>query len=124
MLIPLVFEPPVRMDVTEDDLEDYTILQDYDDGTFVRIMNRRTSSDAYPSGWRYVMHYGVTDPDEADVPTLEDGTIRRYDNAHEDTKGHEPHVAPNPEPDTIEFSGIVDLHARFWEEVPKPAIAP
>jgi hypothetical protein len=54
--------------------------------------------------------------------TLEDGTIRRYDNAHEDTKGHELHVAPKPEPDRIEFPGMVALWRRFWSEVPKPAI--
>ncbi len=112
------------MDVTAEELEGYAILQEYDDGTFVRIMIRRTTADAYPSGWRYTMHYGVTDPESTAVPTLADGTIRRYDNAHEDTKGHERHVAPDPQPETITFPGIVELHARFWDEVPKPAITP
>jgi len=52
----------------------------------------RTDRDAYPSGWAYKLHYGATEPDPP--RTLDDGTIRRYDNSHEDTKGHELHVAP------------------------------
>lgn len=51
--------------------------------------------------------------------TLEDGTIRRYDNSHERTKGHELHVAPDPEPNRIEFPGMVGLRERFWNEIPK-----
>lgn len=54
--------------------------------------------------------------------TLDDGTIRRYDNSHEDTKGHELHVAPDPEPRSIEFAGMVDLWERFWREIPKSAL--
>jgi len=64
----------------------------YEDGTVVRISVQRTSDAAYPSGWRYTFHYGSLTPSEE---TLEDGTIRRYDNAHEDTKGHELHVVPD-----------------------------
>lgn len=56
--------------------------------------------------------------------TLEDGTIRRYDNAHEATKGHERHVAPDPEPEQIEFPGIEALFERFWDEIPKPPDRP
>jgi hypothetical protein len=60
--------------------------------------------------------------DPAEPPdTLDDGTIRRYDNSHEDTKGHELRVAPDPEPTTIEFPGMVELRDRFWSEIPKEA---
>lgn len=74
-----------------------------EDRTVVRISVRRTSDAAYPSGWRYTFHYGTLTPSEE---TLEDGTIRRYDNAHEETKGHELHVALDPDPRIIEFPGI------------------
>ena len=43
-------------------------------------------------------------------------------NSHEDTKGHELHVAPNPEPEIIEFPGMVELWKRFWSEIPKPEL--
>jgi len=42
-----------------------------------------TDTETYPSGWKYTLHLG----------TLEDLTLVRYDNAHEDTKGHELHTA-------------------------------
>jgi len=42
------------------------------------------------------------------------------DNSHADTKGHELHVAPDPEPEIIEFPGMVALWERFWSEIPKP----
>lgn len=109
---------------TADDLDGHTLQRRYGDGTFVRIAIRRTSSTAYPSGWRYAMHYGAVDPDVVERPTRHDGTIRRYDNSHEDTKGHELHVAPDPEPCTIEFPGMVELYERFWEEVPKQPTGP
>jgi len=48
----------------------------------------------------------------------------RDDNAHEDTKGHELHVAPDPEPEYIEFPGIEELYERFWDEIPKPRFGP
>jgi hypothetical protein len=55
---------------------------------------------------------------EPDPPrTLTDGTIRRYDNAHE------LHVAGQPT-QTIQFPGMVDLYERFWSEVPKSAFDP
>nr|WP_079235203.1 DUF6516 family protein [Halolamina sp. CBA1230] len=81
------------------------------------------------------LHYGATEP--TPPHTLEDGTIRRYlenqrfrrlvetarpfryDNSHEDTKGHELHVAPDPDPDSITFPGMVELWDRFWNEIPK-----
>jgi hypothetical protein len=57
-----------------------------------------------------------------DLPTLDDGVIRRYDNSHEKTKGHELHVAPDPEPQTIAFPGMVSLYERFWDDIPKPRV--
>ncbi|WP_436347954.1 toxin-antitoxin system TumE family protein [Natronorubrum sp. FCH18a] len=109
------------MDPDADDLDGYERANVYEDGTVVRISIRRTSDSAYPSGWRYTFHYGSLTPDEQ---TLEDGTIRRYDNAHEDTKGHEIHVAPDPEPEIINFPGIEELYLRFWDEIPKPKFGP
>ena len=82
---------------------------------------RRTEDEAYPSGWRYTFHYGAL---TAGPETLDDGTIRRYDNAHERTKGHERHVAPDPEPERIEFPGIEELYEQFWDEIPKPRFGP
>jgi hypothetical protein len=46
-----------------------------------------------------------------------------YDNAHENTKGHELHVAGQPT-QTIQFPGMVALWQRFWSEVPKAALDP
>lgn len=101
----------------EDDLDGLTRVEKYDDGTLVRVFVMRTTEDAYPSGWAYKLHYGATEPNPP--ATLDDGTIRRYDNSHEDTKGHELHEAPDPEPKTIEFPRMVELWERFWNEIPK-----
>lgn len=109
------------MEPTADGLDGYSNAKVYEDGTVVRISIRRTSDEAYPSGWRYTFHYGAL---TASPETLDDGTIRRYDNAHEDTKGHEHHVAPDPEPETIEFPGIEELYKQFWDEIPKPQFGP
>lgn len=103
--------------VTEDDLDGVNERRTYPDGTLVRVFVLRTDEAAYPSGWGYTLHYGATEPDPP--TTLGDGTIRRYDNAHEDTKGHELHTAPDPEPEPIEFPGMIELWNRFWSEVPK-----
>jgi len=92
----------------------------FPDGTLVRVFIRRTDDSAYPSGWAYTLHYGAKTPDPP--RTLEDGTIRRYDNAHEATKGHELHLAPDPDPTPIEFPGMAMLWERFWSEIPKPQI--
>jgi hypothetical protein len=124
---------------TAEDLDGYDDATVYEDGTVVRVSIRRTDDEAYPSGWRYTLHYGAL---TAGPETLEDGTIRRYlenrrfstivetalpfrdDNAHEATKGHERHVAPDPEPKRIEFPGIEELYERFWDEIPKPRFGP
>jgi hypothetical protein len=104
--------PPSR-----DDLDGVSATQKYPDDTIVRVFVMRTDRDTYPSGWAYKLHYGEVDPDPP--RTLEDGTIRRYDNSHEKTKGHERHVAPETEPEIIEFPGMVELWSRFWREIPK-----
>ena len=102
---------------SEDDLAGMSRVERYADGTLVRVFVMRTTRDAYPSGWAYKLHYGVIEPNPPG--TLDDGTIRRYDNSHEDTKGHELHVAPDPKPQIIEFPGMVELWERFWSEIPK-----
>jgi hypothetical protein len=103
--------------LTGDDLDGVSRGEKYPDGTVVRVFCMRTDQDAYPSGWAYRLHYGATEPNPPH--TLKDGTIRRYDNSHEDTKGHERHVAPDPEPEIIEFPGMIPLRDRFWNEIPK-----
>lgn len=102
----------------DDDLDGLSRGRTFPDGTVVRVFCMRTADEAYPSGWAYSLHYGALEPDPP--RTLADGTIRRYDNAHENTKGHELHVAPDPEPERIEFPGMVALWERFWSEIPKP----
>jgi len=109
------------MGPTDDDLDGYSEATVYEDGTVVRVSIRRSDDDAYPSGWRYTLHYGAL---SARPDTLDDGTIRRYDNAHEDTKGHERHVAPDPDAESIGFPGMADLYERFWDEIPKPRFDP
>jgi hypothetical protein len=106
-------------DPAPDDLDGLNRVEKYADDTVVRVFVMRTSADAYPSGWAYKLHYGATRPEPP--ATLDDGTIRRYDNSHEDTKGHELHAAPDPEPTTIEFPGMVELWDRFWSDIPKEA---
>lgn len=102
---------------TEDGIDGISQVRKFPDGTLVRVFVMRTTQDAYPSGWAYKLHYGATEPDPPQ--TLDDGTIRRYDNSHEDTKGHELHTAPDPEPKTIEFPGMMELWDQFWNEIPK-----
>lgn len=102
---------------TGDDLDGVSEGRKYPDGTVVRVFCMRTDDDPYPSGWAYRLHYGATVPDPP--RTLADGTIRRYDNSHEDTDGHDLHAAPDRNPETIEFPGMVELWERFWDEIPK-----
>ena len=85
------------------------------------MSSQRTSDQAYSSGWAYALHYGSQEP--APPRTLPDGTICRYDNVHEDSKGHELHVADQPI-QIIQFSGMVDLYERFWSEIQKPSVRP
>lgn len=110
------------MALTPTDLDGYARTDIYEDDTLVRVSVQRTTDTAYPSGWRYTLHYGTLMPDPPN--TLADGTIRRYDNAHEETRGHDLHVAPDADPQTIQFPGMVDLYERFWREIPKPRFGP
>jgi len=63
------------MGTDEEDLDGYTRANVYEDDTVVRVSVRRTEDSAYPSGWRYTLHYGRLKPE---TDTLEDGTVRRY----------------------------------------------
>ena len=105
--------------LADDDLNGVSEGQKYPDGTVVRVFCMQ-DRQAYPSGWAYKLYYGATEPDPPH--TLDDGTIRRYDNSHEDTKGHELHLAPDPNPQIIEFPGMVELWERFRSEIPKPEL--
>lgn len=67
------------------------------------VLRRTTETETYPSGWKYTLHLG----------TLADLTLVRYDNAHEDTKGHELHTAGGAI-DDIEFPGMEERLVEFW----------
>jgi hypothetical protein len=72
-------------------------------GLVENVVVRQTSdTDTYPSGWKYTLHLG----------TLDDLTLLRYDNAHEDTKGHERHLASGDR--DAEFPGMEALLIEFW----------
>jgi hypothetical protein len=79
----------------------YTTIADWQDveaGYVVDVTIRQTKTNtAYPSGWKYSLHFGEVGGE----------TILRYDNAHEQTKGHERHT--RSEVDTIEFPGMLTL---------------
>lgn len=65
------------------------------------------TSDAYPDGIKYRLHYGTTAGE----------TILRYDNAHPRTKGHERHTADGVDTD-YEFPGDYEtVLERFRQEV-------
>lgn len=85
----------------------YTTVADWQDveaGYVVDVTIRRTEDEQYPSGWDYSLHLGEIDG----------GTVLRYDNAHERTKGHERHTETGVE--VIEFPGMLALYDRFKEE--------
>ena len=67
------------------------------------VLRPTEATDIYPSGWKYTLHPG----------TLEDLTLVRYDNAHEDTKGHELHTAVGDAGD-VELPGMEELLVEFW----------
>lgn len=98
--------------LTGDDLDGVSEARKYPDETVVRVFCMRTDRLGGPINSTTVRRNRIH-------RTLDDGTIRRYDNTHEDTKGHELHVAPDPDPETIEFPGMVELWERFWSEIPK-----
>ena len=104
----------------DDNLDGVSKGQKYPDGTAVRVFCMQTDRDAYPSGCAYKLHCSATDPDPP--RTLADGTIRRYDNSHEGTKGHELHIVPEVELEISDFPAMVELWERFWNEIPKPEV--
>ncbi|MDS0261012.1 DUF6516 family protein [Haloarcula sp. S1CR25-12] len=67
------------------------------------VVRRTDDIETYPSGWKYTLHPG----------TLEDLTLVRYTNTHEDTKGHEHHIAAG-DVDGIEFPGMEERLFEFW----------
>jgi hypothetical protein len=75
-----------------------------EDGKVVKVKIGTTDDDAYPSGWRYALHW-----------TLDGETVLRYDNAHENTKGHEKHTGTAVE--EIDFPGMMTLYERFLDTV-------
>jgi len=79
--------------------------QDVEDGYVVDVTIHQTGIKAYPSGWKYSLHFGEIGGE----------TIVRYDNAHEDTKGHERHTRTGVE--SVEFPGMLTLYERFKREV-------
>lgn len=85
------------------------MVRDYErthGGTYVESVTIiRTDADAYPSGWNYSLHYGK----------IGGATLLRYDNAHEQEKGHE---RPTPDAtETFEFLGMEELYRRFRQEI-------
>ncbi|SEH58532.1 MULTISPECIES: DUF6516 family protein [Halopenitus] len=87
---------------------DARIIRDFTntfDGYVERQTIIETDDPAYPSGYKYSLHFG----------TLDGETVLRYDNAHEDTKGHERHTSEGVT--EIEFPGMIELLERFETEV-------
>ena len=85
----------------------YTTIEDWtavEDGYVVDVTIRQMTAEKYPSGWDYSLHLGQVGGD----------TILRYDNAHEQTKGHERHTLDEIE--IIEFPGMLTLYDRFKRE--------
>lgn len=86
----------------------YTTVADWQDieaGYVVDVTIRKTTDDSYPSQWSYSLHLGEVGGE----------TLIRYDNAHEQTKGHERHTPDGVE--KIDFPGMLVLYERFKREV-------
>lgn len=86
----------------------YATVEDWqavERGYVLDVTIRRTDDERYPCGWDYSLHLGEVGGD----------TIRRYDNAHERTKGHECHTPTGTE--IVEFPGMLTLYDQFESEV-------
>ena len=87
----------------------HTVVRDYErthGGTYVESVTIiRTDAGAYPSEWNYSLHYGK----------IGGATLLRYDNAHEQEKGHERHTPDGTE--SIEFPGMEGLYRRFRRKI-------
>lgn len=94
------------MQMPEDDdtelIEDY---EDYEGGMVESVTIRTTTDSTYDSGWKYSLHFG----------DIDGNAVVRYDNSHEDSKGHERHTADGVE--IIDFPGMKTLKQRFDREV-------
>ncbi len=85
----------------------YTTVADWQDvqaGYVADVTIRDTEAEAYPCGWDYALHIGEVGGE----------TILRYDNAHEQTKGHERHGPEGVE--TVDFPGMLTLYDQFIRE--------
>ncbi|WP_460923444.1 toxin-antitoxin system TumE family protein [Salinarchaeum chitinilyticum] len=87
----------------------HRVVEDVEDRLGERVVRRKiilTDDPAYPSGYRYALHFGYTDGR---------GTILRYDNENRTPGRHERHT---PEDVTeIEFPGMLALRDRFVDEI-------
>jgi hypothetical protein len=104
-VIPILFIDGVRVITTmgHEVIED---VEDREAETVVRRKIYRTDDDAYPSGYRYALHYGYTD---------RRGTILRYDNENQTPGRHERHTEDGIEP--IDFPGMLELRDQFLSEI-------
>ena len=75
-----------------------------------RPVSSRTSCFGRPTTSRHIPQAGNTRSTWALSTTL---TLVRYDNSHEDTKGHEHHTAAG-DLDDVEFPGMEDRLVEFW----------
>lgn len=85
-----------------------TVVVDYETvhGRYVESVTVvETDSSAYPSGWKYSLHYG----------SLDGETLLRYDNAHERSRGHDRHTPDGVQ--TIAFPGMAPLYDQFEAEI-------
>lgn len=74
--------------MSEDD--DTELIEDYEDyaaGMVESVTIRTTTNPTYDSGWKYRLHFG----------DLDGNVVLRYDNSHEDSKGHERHTTDGVE---------------------------
>lgn len=87
----------------------FRVVEDWEERTATRVTRVKvyeTGDPAYPSGWRYALHYGYRDGR---------GVILRYDNENETRGRHERHT---PEGVTeVEFPGMLELRDRFVAEI-------
>jgi hypothetical protein len=87
----------------------FRVVEDWEERTattVTRVKIYETDDPAYPSGWRYALHYGYLD---------DRGVVLRYDNENETPGRHERHTADGVT--AIEFPGMLVLRDRFANEI-------
>ncbi len=103
-----------------DDLDGYSHSHVYEDGTLVRLSirhgRRRVSVGMAVHAPLRTTHARAGDARGRHTPSIRQRP--------QDTKGHERHVAPDPEPQLIEFPGMEALYERFWDDIPKQRFGP